>query len=152
MRDLTQYPFEVRPLHQDKGGYLISFPDFSECIADGETVEEALHNGLDALAETIAALESLGLPVPQPGSGGHEYDFSNARRGAIDPVAAGKTRITIRIDDDLLEWFRQQVHALGGGNYQTLINQALREYVQRQNEPLEDILRRVVREELARAA
>lgn len=81
-----------------------------------------------------------------------EYDFSKARRGALDPVPAGKTRITIRIDDDLLDWFRQQVNTMGGGNYQTLINQALREYVQRQTEPLEDILRRVVREELARAA
>ena len=71
MRDLTQYPFEVRPLHGDEGGgYLISFSDFSECISDGESVEEAIRNGLDALGETIAALESLGLPVPEPGSGG----------------------------------------------------------------------------------
>jgi uncharacterized protein (DUF4415 family) len=81
-----------------------------------------------------------------------EYDFSTARRGAIDPLPPGKTRITIRIDDDLLDWFRQQVNAMGGGNYQTLINHALREYVQRQSEPLEEILRRVVREELERAA
>ena len=81
-----------------------------------------------------------------------EYDFSMARRGALDPVPPGKTRITIRIDDDLLDWFRQQVNAMGGGNYQTLINHALREYVQRQSEPLEEILRRVVREELERAA
>ena len=71
MRDLSQYPFEVRPLHPDEGGgYLISFPDFSECISDGETVDEAIRNGLDALAETIAALESLGLSVPEPGSSG----------------------------------------------------------------------------------
>jgi uncharacterized protein (DUF4415 family) len=82
----------------------------------------------------------------------NEYDFSKAKRGAIDPVLPGKTRITIRIDDDLLDWFRQQVNTIGGGNYQTLINQALRDYVQRQKEPLEDILRRVVREELERAA
>jgi antitoxin HicB len=71
MRDLTQYPFEVRPLSQeDGGGYLISFPDFFECISDGETVPEAIENGMDALAETISALESLGLPVPEPNSGG----------------------------------------------------------------------------------
>lgn len=81
-----------------------------------------------------------------------EYDFSSARRGALDPLPPGKTRITIRIDDDLLDWFRQQVNAMGGGNYQTLINQALREYVRGQNETLEEILRRVVREELERAA
>lgn len=71
MRDLKQYPFEIQLLsEEDGGGYLISFPDFSECISDGETVEEAIHNGLDALEETIAALESMNLPVPEPGSGG----------------------------------------------------------------------------------
>ncbi|MEZ4592211.1 MAG: toxin-antitoxin system HicB family antitoxin [Chloroflexota bacterium] len=71
MRDLKQYPFEIQLLsEEDGGGYLISFPDFSECISDGDTIEEAIQNGLDALAETIAALESLNLPVPEPGSGG----------------------------------------------------------------------------------
>lgn len=77
-----------------------------------------------------------------------EYDFSAGKRGAIEPVAPGKTRITIRLDDEVLDWFRAQVHAAGGGNYQTLINDALREYVSQQHEPLEDVLRRVLREEL----
>lgn len=71
MRDLSQYPFEIHPLSEEEGrGFLISFPDFSECIADGETPEEAIQNALDALHETIAALEDLGLPVPEPNSGG----------------------------------------------------------------------------------
>lgn len=71
MRDLNQYSFEVRPLTEEEGsGFLLSFPDFSECIADGETPEEAIHNGMDALQETIAALQAMGLPVPEPGSGG----------------------------------------------------------------------------------
>jgi antitoxin HicB len=70
MQNLALYPFEIRPLTvEEGGGFLISFPDFSECIADGESVEEAMHNGMDALQETIAALESMGLPVPEPGSG-----------------------------------------------------------------------------------
>ncbi len=77
-----------------------------------------------------------------------EYDFRKGERGAVVPVPPGKTRITIRIDDDILEWFREQVNASGGGNYQSLINAALREYVQQQKEPLETILRRVIREEL----
>lgn len=77
------------------------------------------------------------------------YDFSQGKRGAIDPTPRGKTRITIRLDDDVLDWFRQQVHAAGGGNYQTLINHALREYVQSREQRLEEILRRVVREELS---
>ena len=77
-----------------------------------------------------------------------EYDFSQAQRGAVVRIPPGKTRITIRLDDDILDWFRAQVHDLGGGNYQTLINIALREYVQQRQEPLEVILRRVIREEL----
>lgn len=81
-----------------------------------------------------------------------EYDFSQGKRGAIEPLSAGKTRITIRLDDDVIEWFRQQVHLAGGGNYQTLINQALREYIKEQKEPLEEIVRRVVREELEQVA
>ena len=78
----------------------------------------------------------------------NEYDFSSGKRGAIDKIPPGKTRITIRLDEDLIAWFRQQVEEQGGGNYQSLINQALQEYVQSRREPLERILRRVVREEL----
>jgi len=77
-----------------------------------------------------------------------EYDFSQAKRGPVAPVPPGKTRITIRLDDDLLQWFKGQVHAAGGGNYQSLINDALREYVEKKREPLEETLRRVIREEL----
>ena len=55
-----------------------------------------------------------------------EYDFRRGTRGAVVPVPSGKTRITIRLDDDVLAWFRDQVHAAGGGNYQTLINLALK--------------------------
>lgn len=80
-----------------------------------------------------------------------EYDFSQGKRGAIEPVVAGKTRITIRLDDEILAWFREQVHLTGGGNYQTLINDALREHIQQSREPLEATLRRVLREELERS-
>lgn len=77
-----------------------------------------------------------------------EYDFRGGKRGAVIPTPPGKTRITIRLDDDVLEWFRAQVEAAGGGNYQSLINAALRSHIQHQRESLEDTLRRVVREEL----
>ena len=91
-----------------------------------------------------------------------EYDFSQGKRGAVDTVAAGKTRITIRLDEEILAWFREPVHAAGGGNYQSLINAALRQYIQQQKPPkqflettpeatLETTLRRVLREELERA-
>jgi uncharacterized protein (DUF4415 family) len=82
------------------------------------------------------------------------YDFSNGKRGAIAPIPAGKTRITIRLDDDVLDWFRDQVTTAGGGNYQTQINEVLRQYIQNQqhSESLEDTMRRVLREELQRVS
>lgn len=65
MRDLSQYPFNIRPLSKEEGGgFLISFPDFSDCISDGDTPEEAIRNGMDALRETIATLEEFGFPLP----------------------------------------------------------------------------------------
>ena len=75
-------------------------------------------------------------------------DFSKGKRGAVVTVPGGKSRITIRIDDDILDWFREQVNAAGGGNYQTLINAALREHIANRTMPLEKTLRRVIREEL----
>ncbi len=81
-----------------------------------------------------------------------EYDFRSGRRGAVLRVPSGKTRITIRIDDDILEWFKDQVHKAGGGSYQTLINDALRGVVESAERNLEDTLRRVLREELPRYA
>lgn len=80
-----------------------------------------------------------------------EYDFSKGRRGPVMALSAGKTRVTIRLDDDILQWFRDQVDKAGGGNYQSLINQALRDFAGRSREPLESTLRRVIREELRRA-
>jgi uncharacterized protein (DUF4415 family) len=79
-----------------------------------------------------------------------EYDFSKARRGPVVTPAPGKTRITIRIDDDILDWFRDQVEQAGGGNYQTFINDTLRQTIAAKQESLERVVRRVVREELAR--
>lgn len=72
------------------------------------------------------------------------YDFSKGERGAV--VKTAKERITIRLDPDIIQWFKDQVH--GGGNYQSMINEALRHHVQRQGEPLESTLRRVIREEM----
>lgn len=80
-----------------------------------------------------------------------DYDFSKGKRGAVVRVPASKTRVTIRLDDDILNWFRDQVDKAGGGNYQSLINRALRDFVGRSREPLESTLRRVIREELRRA-
>lgn len=81
-----------------------------------------------------------------------EYEFSRGKRGAVIRTAPGKTRITIRIDDDVLGWFRAQVHKAGGGSYQTLMNHALRAFIESQERGLEDTLRRVLREELPRYA
>jgi uncharacterized protein (DUF4415 family) len=80
-----------------------------------------------------------------------EFDFKAGKRGPVIPVPKGKTRITIRLDEDILDWFREQVDRAGGGNYQTLINDALRQHIGRAHEPLEATLRRVLREELRHA-
>ena len=80
-----------------------------------------------------------------------QYDFSKGRRGPVLRVPPGKTRVTIRLDDDILDWFRQQVDDAGGGNYQTLINQALRSFMSQKQDSLETTLRRVIRDEIRRA-
>jgi uncharacterized protein (DUF4415 family) len=81
-----------------------------------------------------------------------EYDFSKAKLGRVIPVPKGKTRITIRLDEDVIAWFRTEVDRAGGGNYQSLINDALRQHIAQSQESLEATLRRVVREELGRAS
>ena len=75
-----------------------------------------------------------------------EYDFSKARRGPVVPAAPGKTRVTIRLDNDVIEHFQSIVDRAGGGNYQTMINAALREYIQ--GARLEAVVRRAVRKEV----
>jgi uncharacterized DUF497 family protein/uncharacterized protein (DUF4415 family) len=84
-----------------------------------------------------------------------EYDFSQARRGPVIPPRSGKTRITIRPENDLLQWFHERVEAQGGGSYQALINQALRAYIVQQSglteAKLEALLRRIIRDELQHA-
>jgi uncharacterized protein (DUF4415 family) len=79
-----------------------------------------------------------------------EYDFTKAKRGAVVATPPGKTRVTIRLDNYVLDWFRKQVDDTGGGNYQALINDALLEHIARRREPLESTIRRVIREELRR--
>ena len=82
-----------------------------------------------------------------------EYDFAKAKRAKDVPALAklqtenaGKERITIRLDAEVLAWFRAQVK--GGGNYQTLINEVLRDHIAEREGTLERTLRRVLREEL----
>lgn len=69
MDELDQYPYEIRQLTPDEGGgFLIQYTDFLYCMSDGETVEEAIINGRDALAGTLSVLREQGLPVPAPHS------------------------------------------------------------------------------------
>ena len=82
------------------------------------------------------------------------YDFSKGKRGPVLPLPPGKERITIRLDTDILNYFRDQVDQAGGGNYQTAINAVLREHVEgKKTAPqIEEIVRRVIREELRKAS
>ena len=81
------------------------------------------------------------------------YDFGKGKRGAVLPTP-GKERITIRLDADILEYFREAVDRAGGGNYQTAINAVLREYLEGKKAApqIEEIVRRVIREELRKAS
>jgi len=79
-------------------------------------------------------------------------DFSKGKRGAVVRPDPTKQRITIRLDADIIEHFKGLVHAAGGGNYQTLINDALREHIKAHDRELEDTLRKVIREELLKAS
>ena len=77
-----------------------------------------------------------------------KYDFSKGKRGAVLPSSVNKVRITIRLDRDIIDWFRSKVEEQGGGSYQTMLNDALKKHIEHQEQPLEEVLRRVVREEL----
>jgi uncharacterized protein (DUF4415 family) len=77
-----------------------------------------------------------------------KYDFSKGKRGAVLPSSGKKVRITIRLDRDIIDWFRSKVEEQGGGSYQNMLNEALRKHMESQEQPLEEVLRRVVREEL----
>lgn len=77
--------------------------------------------------------------------------FSSAKRGAVIPADPNKVRITIRLDADIVEHFKGLVIDAGGGNYQTLINAALRQHIESDDETLEKQLRRIIREELSDA-
>jgi len=62
-----------------------------------------------------------------------EDDFSQGKRGPVIPPDPRKTRITIRLDTKILKWFWQRVDEAGGGNYQTMINEALKRYIQNED-------------------
>ncbi len=83
------------------------------------------------------------------------YDFSKGTRGriaAVEPEPRGKTRITIRLDEDLVDHFLKEAEAAGGAvGYQTLINEALRQHVEGKAPKIEETLRRIVREEMRKA-
>jgi len=81
-----------------------------------------------------------------------QYDFSHSKRGRIAPPEVeqrGKTRITIRIDEDIVDAFLKEADATGGSvGYQTLINNALRQHIEGKAPKLEDTLRRILRDVL----
>jgi len=75
-------------------------------------------------------------------------DFSKGKRGAVVTPDPNKVRITIRLDGDIVNHFKELVNKAGGGNYQTLINNALQEQIKNHNKTLETTLRKVIRDEL----
>ena len=79
-------------------------------------------------------------------------DFSHAKRGSVIPQDPNKVQITIRLDADIVNHFKTLVNNAGGGNYQTLINEALREHIKKHDGPLEVTLREIIRDELQKAS
>ena len=79
-------------------------------------------------------------------------DFSKGVRGAVVKSDLNKTRITIRLDTDIIEYFKNQVLVAGGGNYQSLINEVLRKHMRSGDQDLEKRLRKIIREELRKAS
>jgi uncharacterized protein (DUF4415 family) len=79
-------------------------------------------------------------------------DFSKGKRGPIISPDPSKVRITIRLDADIIQYFKNQVLEAGGGNYQSLINNALRHHIETDNLDLEKRLRKIIREELKKAS
>jgi uncharacterized protein (DUF4415 family) len=79
-------------------------------------------------------------------------DFSKGKRGSVVKGDPNKVRITIRLDSDIIEHFKNQVLNAGGGNYQSLINDALRKHMQEGDRDLEKRLRKIIREELKKAS
>lgn len=78
-------------------------------------------------------------------------DFSKGKRGPVVKTDSTKVRITIRLDADVIEYFKKRVHKTGNGNDQTFINDALRAHIPAQDKSLEKTLRKIIREELAKA-
>ena len=78
-------------------------------------------------------------------------DFSKGKRGAVVKPDRSKVRITIRLDADIIGHFKGLVHDAKGGNYQSLINDALKQYIKAHDKSLENALRKVIREELKKA-
>jgi uncharacterized protein (DUF4415 family) len=116
--------------------------------------------GLDAIGRIVVVVvytyraEDVRLISARPATANErrqymkkEYDFSKGKRGSVIRQR-GKTRITIHIDDEVLEAFRERADAVGRG-YQTMINEALREHLGQSRERVDaDTIRRIVREEL----
>ena len=127
--------------------HLVRFADAVTALEDASAISVRDERGNEERWITIG-MDSL---ARRCGNMRKEYDFSKGRRGAVLRVPPEKTRVTIRLDDDILDWFRQQVDDAGGGNYQTLINEALCSFMHQKQESLETTLRRVIREEIRRA-
>jgi uncharacterized protein (DUF4415 family) len=106
------------------------------------------NRGAAVVSRIVVLVRELRRPIKD------DCDFSKGKRGLVISTPPGKERVTIRLDSDILDYFGDQVERASGGNYQTAINAALREYLEgKQNAPqIEDIVWRVIREELRKAS
>lgn len=76
IKKLSDYPFTIRHLLQEEGGgYLIEFPDLPGCMSDGETIDEAIKNGKEAIQVWIDAAKQMNRTIPKPG----EYENQSGK-------------------------------------------------------------------------
>jgi antitoxin HicB len=94
-----EYPFRIQPLSEaEGGGYLIEFPDLPGCISDGATVQEAIHNGADAMGCWIEAMREAGRPVPDPSSAATGKYTINVPEQLYEELAQEAARQGLSVD------------------------------------------------------
>lgn len=109
------YPFVVHPLSQeDGGGYLITFPDLPGCMSDGETPEEALENGRDAVHAWLETARAFGDPIPQPSTRSEQASILRFPESVSRKLAAHARQRKVSIDDIVISFvtdaLETQVH------------------------------------------
>ncbi len=113
-KEHESYSFKILPLsEEDGGGLLIYFPDLKGCMSDGETIEEAITNGYDAVQGWIDVRRGLGYKIPKPSlkaknkEHAHEVEFPDGSKACVDTIPGmsdSDEEKTRKVDEAMKEW------------------------------------------------